>query len=177
MKVLKIVFFPITLIVWLIKWIVGQCNKAYIAKFFKGITISKIDALTGDEFEDICSLIFKYAGYNVEKTGGSGDYGADLVITKRFKVVVQAKLYYNHGVGNKAVQEVSSALKYYKADFACVITNWKFTANAKTIAQIQNVVLIDRQDVIEFLTDVKNGTRKSKIFNLKQNFKVNVTNI
>lgn len=177
MTILKIIFFPITLLWWLIKLIANQFNKVYIGRFFKDTTISKIDALTGEDFEDVCALIFKYAGYKVEKTGRTGDYGADLVIRKRFKIVVQAKLYYKHGVGNHSVQEVTSALKYYKADFACVITNWKFTKNAKTMANIQNVVLIDRDDLIQFLVDVKNKTKKSKIFNLKQNFCVKVEKV
>lgn len=177
MAILKIIFFPITLVWWLIKLVANQFNKIFIGRFFKGVTISKIDALTGEEFEDVCALIFKYAGYTVQKTGGSGDYGADLVVSKRFKIVVQAKLYYKHGVGNHSVQEVTSALKYYKADFACVITNWKYTNNAKTIAQIQNVILINRDDIIQFLLDVKNKTKLSKIFNLTKHFKANVQQV
>ena len=142
--------------------------------FFKKVTISKIDALSGEEFENICKLIFKYVGYKVTMTPKSNDYGADLILNKRYKFVVQAKLYYNHGVGNKAVQEVTSALKYYQAQFAVVITNWHFTRQAKDMAEIQNVILIERQDIPDFLNDVKFRTKKSKVFDLIAHYKVHV---
>lgn len=174
MKVLKIIFFPITLLVYLFIWIGRQINKIFIGMFFKKVTISKIDALSGEEFENICKLIFKYVGYKVTMTPKSNDYGADLILNKRYKFVVQAKLYYNHGVGNKAVQEVTSALKYYQAQFAVVITNWHFTRQAKDMAEIQNVILIERQDILDFLNDVKFRTKKSKVFDLIAHYKVHV---
>lgn len=71
-------------------------------------------------------------------------------------------------MGNHAVQEVTSAIKYYDAAFGVVITNWKFTNQAKTMAKIQNVLLIDRGDVLQFLQDIKSKTKQSKIFNLEK---------
>lgn len=174
MKLLKIIFFPITLIVMLIKNLIKGIQKKHIGNFFKNLTISKIDALTGEQFEDVCKLMFCYAGYNVQKTASSNDYGADLLLTKKLKIVVQAKLYYKHGVGNHAVQEVTSAIKYYGAAFGVVITNWKFTNQAKTMAKIQNVLLIDRGDVLQFFQDVKSKTKQSKIFSLEKSLRVEV---
>jgi hypothetical protein len=37
--------------------------KQRLKSFFKGITIQKIDTLTGEQFEKIVELIFKYNGY------------------------------------------------------------------------------------------------------------------
>ncbi len=175
MKVLKIIFSPITLFVWLIKKLFKQLNNVRVGMFLKDLTISKIDTLTGEQFEDVCKLMFQFAGYNVKNTPASNDYGADLVLTKKLTIVVQAKLYYKHGVGNHSVQEVTSAIKYYNAHFACVITNWKFTKQAQTMAEMQSVVLIDRQDLENFLLDVKEGTKTSKIFNLEKNFKPHIS--
>lgn len=174
MVVLKIVFFPITILWLAICKITSLFKRVYIGKFLKNTAITKIDALTGEEFEDVAKLMFEYVGYKVDKTPASSDYGADLILKKRFTIAVQAKLYYKHGVGSHAIQEVTSALKYYSADIACVITNWKFTANAKILAQLQNVILIDREEIVKFLTDVKNKTKTSVIFNLIKSYKVNV---
>ena len=174
MTILKIVFFPITIIYYIGLFIYRKIEKLFIDNFFKNTTISKIDALSGEEFENICKLIFKYVGYKVTMTPKSNDYGADLILNKRYKFVVQAKLYYNHGVGNKAVQEVTSALKYYQAQFAVVMTNWHFTRQAKDMAEIQNVILIERQDILDFLNDVKFRTKKSKVFDLIAHYKVHV---
>ncbi len=177
MKALKIIFFPITLLIYLGKKLLLGLNRIYTRQFFKNTSISKIDAVTGDDFENICKLIFKYAGYSVFKTPRSNDYGADLIITKKYKIVVQAKLYYKNAVSNKAVQEAVSALKVYSADIALVITNWKFTAQAKKLAKIQNVILIERDDIMDFLNDIKNKTKKSIVFNLIDNYKVNLINL
>lgn len=172
--ILKIVLFPFVLLWKLIKLIFKQFNKIRIGKFLKTLSVSKLDALTGEEFENVCKLIFEYVGYQVKTTPASNDYGADLIITKKLTIVVQAKLYYKHGVGNHAVQEVTSALKFYKAHFAAVITNWKFTNQAQTMAQTQAVVLIDRQDLDCFFEDLENKTKTSKLFCLEKHFKANV---
>ena len=152
--------------------------KQRLKNFFKGITIQKIDTLTGEQFEKIVELIFKYNGYQTRLTPASSDFGADVIATKkRITWVVQAKLYYNHAVGSKSVQEVTSALNYYKAHFACVITNWKYSQQAKILAKTQNVLLIDRNDIIEFLNHVKNKTGKNIFTNLKKLIKINVINL
>ena len=174
---LKIIFFPITILFWLIKKVFAKFNNVRIGAFLKDLTITKIDTLTGEQFEDVCKLIFQFAGYNVKTTPASNDYGADLVLNKKLTIVVQAKLYYKHGVGSHSVQEATSAIKYYNAHFACVITNWKFTKQAQTMAGVQSVVLIDRQDVEEFLLDVKEGTKHSKIFNLEKHFKPHISEL
>ena len=73
MTILKIVFFPITIIYYIGLFIYRKIEKIFIANFFKNTTISKIDALSGEEFENICKLIFKYVGYKVTMTPKSND--------------------------------------------------------------------------------------------------------
>ena len=46
-------------------------------------------------------------------------------------------------VGNKAVQEVTSAVAYYRGDEGWVITNSSFTPSAKALAQKSHIKLID----------------------------------
>ena len=58
-----------------------------------------------------------------------------------FTYVVQCKLY-NQPVGNKAVQEVTSAQAYYEAIGAVVITNNDYTKSARQLAESQNVWLL-----------------------------------
>jgi restriction system protein len=57
-------------------------------------------------------------------------------------IVIQAKRY-EGSVGNRAVQEVVGAIKFYGADEGCVITSGTFTSSAKALAQKNNVKLID----------------------------------
>jgi restriction system protein len=57
-------------------------------------------------------------------------------------ILIQAKRYQG-AVGNRAVQEVISAVAYYGGDEGWVITNSSFTPSAKALAQKSNVRLID----------------------------------
>ena len=89
--------------------------------------------------------------YTVEVTRGSGDQGADIVISKMGrKTVVQAKCYLNN-VSNKAVQEVVAAMKYYNAESGMVVTNSYYTKGAKELAEANNIVLWDRDKLSQML--------------------------
>lgn len=104
----------------------------------------KFDSIiTGIEFEEYLKHIFERMGYKVELTKTTGDQGADLIITKgNLKTVVQAK-FYSSPVGNKAVQEVVSAIKFYNADNGMVVTNNCYTKSAIELADVNNIVLWD----------------------------------
>ena len=55
-------------------------------------TMRKIDNMTGEEFEDYLKTHFECMGYKVETTPRSGDYGADLIVSKLGqRIVIQAK--------------------------------------------------------------------------------------
>ncbi|AOX01263.1 hypothetical protein BJP34_19100 [Moorena producens PAL-8-15-08-1] len=109
--------------------------------------LDAIDKMTGREFEEFLYKLFKQLGYQVKRTPATADYGADLVITKgEIKAVVQAKRQQG-SVGIKAVQEVTGAIGYYQANLGLVITNSKFTENAKELAASNKIELWDRDDL------------------------------
>lgn len=104
----------------------------------------KFDSIkTGIEFEEYLKHVFEQIGYIVQLTKITGDQGADLIITKNnVKTVVQAK-FYSKPVGNKAVQEVVSAIKYYNADKGMVVTNNCYTKSASELADANDIILWD----------------------------------
>ena len=111
--------------------------------------ISRIDKMTGEEFEYYLKLRFEREGYKVEMTKASQDYGADLILKNRNEsVVVQAKRY-DANVGTAAVQEVVAAKEYYQADNCMVVTNSHFTINALNLAEVNDVELRDRDDLLK----------------------------
>lgn len=118
--------------------------------------IYEIDQMKGTTFEDYLESLFHAKGYKVRQTPKTGDYGADLiVIIENKKVAVQAKRYKNK-VGIKAVQEISSAKNYYKADEVWVITNNYFTQAAMNLAKANDVILIDRDKLVNWILEDKN---------------------
>ncbi|WP_342558099.1 restriction endonuclease [Metasolibacillus sp. FSL K6-0083] len=113
--------------------------------------IKDVDNMTGEEFEQFLGQLFKRRGYKVSYTAASGDYGADLILKDRKEIIaVQAKRY-SGTVGVKAVQEIIGAVKMYDATEAWVVTNSHFTKQAIKLADINDVYLIDREELIDLI--------------------------
>lgn len=99
--------------------------------------------MNGHGYEHAVARFLKHHGYyNVEVTRASGDYGADIIATKRGrKYAIQCK-YYSNPVGLKAVQEVVASKKHYSCSRAMVVTNNTYTKAAKILAEENNVILM-----------------------------------
>ncbi len=111
--------------------------------------LKKIDKMSGEEFERYLEAQFKRLGYHVSLTERSHDYGADLVLRKRKKVIVVQAKRYDKNIGIKAVQEIIGAIKYYEADAAMVVTNQYYTKSAIRLAEQNEVELWTRDDLIQ----------------------------
>lgn len=128
--------------------ILFKCLKIFKRNVGAGKRLNKIDIMSGEEFEQYLMYNFQKMGYRVKTTPVTGDYGADLILSKNgTKICVQAKRYKNN-VGNSAVQEIVAALAYYKCDYGMVVTNSYFTSAAKTLAKVNNIELWDRNKII-----------------------------
>ena len=155
-KLLKIVFFPITIIFYLLKQIYKFIDKKITTRYLNTLSIDKIDSLDGIEFEKFLYLSFASLGLKVSRTQSSRDYGADLVIKrKKQTIIIQTKLYFNHNVGNSAVQEIATAKTFYNADIGIVITNSYFTKSAYCLAESNQIKLIDRSWLESFFNSAK----------------------
>lgn len=121
-----------------------------------------IDKMDGRQFEIYLQILFRHLGYHLEVTKQSGDFGADLVMERDEKIVVQAKRYgYKNRVSLSAVQEVYGAKAYYQANQAWVVTNSYFTKQAKELAAACGVKLVDRQGLQELIRAI-NPTFEAK---------------
>ena len=128
----------------------GKFTAKYLKKQkYLNSGIRQIDAMTGEEFEELLKAHFEKLGYHVSLTPASNDYGADLILKRDGEITaVQAKRY-QAKVGNSAIQEIVAAKSYYKANKAMVCTNSYFTSNAKALAFANNVELWDRNTLID----------------------------
>lgn len=117
--------------------------------------IGSIDKMDGLQFEVYLKALFKELGYKPEVTKKSGDFGVDIVLKGKNRIVIQAKRYGNKNrVGISAVQEVYAGKTYYKANEAWVITNSYFTKQAVELANACEVKLIDRVSLQKFISKV-----------------------
>lgn len=114
--------------------------------------IRQADAMSGVEFEERLAVLFGALGYEVRRLGGTGDFGADLLVeSDAVLCAVQAKRY-SSSVGIEAVQQVIGARRYYGADEAMVVTNSSFTAAAATLAAADGVRLVERRELIRLFS-------------------------
>lgn len=112
--------------------------------------------LNGKDFEDLLYRLFIADGYSVQRTGKSGDQGADLIANKgNERIVVQAKRY-QASVSNSAIQEAVAAQKMYDCNKATVITTSEFTAGARTLAKANGVELIEKKRLQQLLLQFLN---------------------
>ncbi len=114
---------------------------------FGAAQASELDQLSGVEFEEFLAGLFRAQGYAAELTPTTGDYGADLILSKDGqRIAVQAKRYVG-SVGVQAVQEALSGQAYYQCHTAWVITTGAFTPNALELAQKSGVKMIGRSEI------------------------------
>nr|DAM67166.1 MAG TPA: Restriction endonuclease [Caudoviricetes sp.] len=106
------------------------------------------DTMEGHDFEYYCAdLLCNDGFYNVEVTQGSGDQGIDILAEKAgIRYGIQCKCYSNN-IGNKAVQEAFAGKAFYHCHVAAVLTNRYFTRSAKELAEKDQVLLWDRDEL------------------------------
>lgn len=115
--------------------------------YYQTAGLKRIDALSGEQFEEFLATYYRANGYRVRLTKTTGDFGADLILKKKGETtVVQAKRYKN-AVGIEAVQQIIGGKAYYHADKMVVATNSYYTKAAKELAEESGVTLLDRNDV------------------------------
>lgn len=117
-------------------------------KFANLRTVEDISILKGTAFEEYLGSIFGDLGYAVDLTPASGDFGADLILSKDGnRIAVQAKQYAKPA-GFDGVKEVHFARTYYEASQAWVIATHGFTPQAIKAAESTDVRLIDGKELL-----------------------------
>ena len=100
------------------------------------------------EYEHYVARVMKKDGWDARATQGSGDQGADVIAEKDgYKVIVQCKKY-KGSVGNKAVQEVFAAKKFFNGTHGVVVnSSGQFTKSARALAAKNGIELMHHNDL------------------------------
>lgn len=131
--------------------IISQSN------FNKQNNIKEIDNdMNGFDFEKFTGDVLHYNGFEkIEITQKCGDFGIDIVAYKDdIKYAIQCKRY-STPVGIKAVQEVVASKIMNNCHVAVVITNNYFTNSAIELAKKNNVLLWNRDKLIDLINNAK----------------------
>lgn len=79
--------------------------------------------MDGVDFEHYIAARLRAAGYTVEITRATGDFGVDIIATKSGnRIAVQCKRY-GKPIGVKAVQEVVAGARHHNCSETMVVSN------------------------------------------------------
>jgi restriction system protein len=110
-------------------------------------SMAEIDSMSGLDFEKYIAALLKQKGYIKIKLTEKFDYGVDIIAHKDgIRWGIQTKRY--SGLCKKsAVEQVIAGLKYYHCTRAMVITNSTFSKQAKVLANANDCILVDRNEL------------------------------
>ncbi|PGE10069.1 restriction endonuclease [Bacillus toyonensis] len=137
------------------KFMYRKIQQRRILKRMAKSGIRFIDKMDGRQFEIYLKALFRELGYSPTVTKQSNDFGADLVLKGKNRIVIQGKRYgMKNRVGISAVQEIYAAQAYYKAHEGWVVTNSVYTRQAKELAEVCHVKLIDRVELQKLINKI-----------------------
>lgn len=127
-----------------------------IVKILEPSIKNRFQDFTPQDFEDFIGQVYKDLGYDVEQTSYSGDYGADLIITKdNVKTAVQIKRYQeSNKVGVQDINQIIGAKNYYNCDKASVITTSSYSKQGENLAKETKIELLQWEDLILFFKEL-----------------------
>lgn len=136
---IKIPLWICQMILRMIKWIL---------KMIFGLLFGWIpdldERMSGEDFEEYVKEVLKRNGYqHVQMTKRSGDYGVDILAYFHHESYAFQCKFYHRPVGVSAIQQAYAGCMYYGCDKAVVVTNATFTAQAKSLATHNEVLLWD----------------------------------
>lgn len=129
-------------------------QRRYEARLHRYATLSglsEIDEMSGVDFETFVAARMHSAGWHIETTSASSDYGVDLIATNRRDIVAVQCKRYSKTVGVRAVQEVVAGARHYDCTRTMVVSNQDFTRQAQTLAATSKCELIGRDRLPRWL--------------------------
>lgn len=125
---------------------------------YRNSSLSQIDQMKGEEFEELLQVQLKRQGWKLQLTARTGDGGADLIGSDPSgrKTVIQAKRW-KATVGVKAVQEVHTARSLFHAERALIITNRSLSKQAWEMAKELHIEVWGRNAVNDLISKAKKG--------------------
>lgn len=135
---------------WYLRW-----------RWLRSIRIAEVDQMGGGEFEEYLSRLLQDQGYTVERLGGAGDLGVDLIAARRDRVyAVQAKRS-GRPVSRRAVSDAVAGAQHYGCNCTMVVTNSVFTPGALSLAESTRCELVDREILTGWIYRFQRSKRRS----------------
>lgn len=122
-------------------------------------TIKELDKFSGKSFEVFLFQFFKALGHDVRLTDDTNDKGIDLIVEMgegkdNKRVGIQAKRWKSK-VGANEIRSMLDGRAHYRLDDVWIVTTSDLTSAAITTAMNNNIEIINRDRVKQFLDELK----------------------
>jgi restriction system protein len=118
------------------------------------LKLAQLDSLDGDAFEGFVAEVFEALGYAVEPVGGTGDEGADLIVTRAgLRGVVQCKYQKKAVVGSPVLQKFLGTVHHTRSHKGFFVTTSTFTLAAEKFVAEHPIELIDGPRLVELVRE------------------------
>jgi len=136
-----LVALAIYLVIWLLAIAPEKQRKRQLAEWWL--------SQTGTSLEEETASLYSSLGYRVERKGGTGDEGVDLILRWDDKrIIVQCKAHAKP-IGPKVVRELYGTLVHHKAHRAILVSPSGFTQKAAEFADGKPIELLDAFSLVE----------------------------
>ncbi len=126
--------------------------KAALASRLHWLRTCRWQEMTGRNFANFLGLALEEHGYEVERSAGSDELGVDLLAGRDGKrVAVRADGHVDAAADVDAVQQARSTMASQKCQSCAVVTNSRFTAPARELAERVGCKLIDGSQIPDLI--------------------------
>lgn len=125
--------------------------------------LAQLDSLSPEEFEEFVAELFEALGFDVERVGGAGDEGADLLLTRGpLSGVVQCKFHTRGVIGSPELQRFLGAIHHRASHKGFFVTTRTFTLAAERFAADHPIELVDGPRLVELVHEALGGIRAAR---------------
>ncbi|MGC8641068.1 MAG: restriction endonuclease [Isosphaeraceae bacterium] len=116
------------------------------------LKLAQLTSLSPETFEEFVAELFEALGYDVERTGGTGDEGADLRLRRNdLLAVVQCKYNKKSVVGSPELQRFLGTIHHTRSHKGFFVTTSTFSLAAEKFVADHPIELVDGPRLVELV--------------------------
>ncbi len=116
------------------------------------LKLAQLGSLTPEGFEEFVAELFEALGYEVERTGGTGDEGVDLRVRRAGLLgIVQCKYHSRGVVGSPDLQKFLGSIQHTRSHKGFFVSTRTFSLAAEKFAAEHPMELIDGPRLVELV--------------------------